>query len=58
MRKLDQLGGGVVFEAMRPSDIDAFMADCADRAAADLKKQQSISGFGRSTQAIATDPNI
>ena len=32
MRKLNQLGGGIVFEAMVPADIDAFMKQCAERA--------------------------
>ena len=32
MRTLNKLGGGVVFEAMVPAEIDAFMKECADRA--------------------------
>lgn len=48
MRKLNQLGGGVVFEAMQQADIDAFMQDCARRARAELLQngKSSSSGHG------------
>jgi hypothetical protein len=32
MIKLNQLGGGALFEAMTPAEVDAFMFECATRA--------------------------
>jgi|ERR1044072_2492938 hypothetical protein len=50
MRKVNKLGGGVVFEAMPQTDIDAFTHDCARRANAE-EVQSAASPAGRGDTA-------
>jgi hypothetical protein len=53
MRKLNQLGGGVVFEAMSPEDIDAFMLQCAQSAGIPEEKPSAASAASVEPQPMA-----
>jgi Family of unknown function (DUF6339) len=57
MKKLNQLGGGIVFEAMTLADVDAFMLDCALRSGmADAKPVQPARHGQSSISAVAPPP--
>jgi hypothetical protein len=52
MKKLNQLGGGVLFEAMTHAEVDAFMLDCAQRSG--MTEIEDFSGNDRDAPDIPT----